>query len=120
MNLLYNAGTIPSALMAAALQQQDFLCRIFGKCLAGDSLDREIGSVIGQGIPNVAKLFTYARYNAELSRDGLDALGLEHINPVHVQQMDSVDHIGEMQEVGQALAEQKVKCEHFAGFPAVR
>jgi hypothetical protein len=119
MNLLYNAGTIPCALMAAALHQQDFLCRIFGKCVAGDLLDREIGSVIGQGIPNVRTLFTYVRYNAELSRDGLDALGLEHINSVHVQQMDSVDHIGEMQEVGQTLAQQKVKAEHFAGFPAM-
>jgi uncharacterized protein len=118
MNLLYNAGTIPSALMAAALHEQDFLCRIFGKCLAGDLLDREIGTVIGQGIPDVPKLFTYARYNAELSREGLDALGLEHINPGHVQQIDSVDHIGEMQEVGQTLAQQKVKAEHFAAFPA--
>jgi hypothetical protein len=118
MNLLYNAGTIPSALMAAALHEQDFLCRIFGKCLAGDLLDREIGSVIGQGIPDVPKLFTYARYNAELSREGLDALGLEHINAGHVQQIDSVEHIGEMQEVGQALAQQKVKAEHFSAFPA--
>jgi len=117
MNLIYNAGTIPSALMAAALHEQDFLCRIFGKCVAGDLLDREIGTVIGQGIPDVPKLFTYTRYNAELSREGLDALGLEHINPAHVQQMDSVDHIGEMQEVGRAVAEQKVKAEHFAGFP---
>lgn len=117
MNLLYNAGTIPSALMAAALYEQDFLCRIFGKCLAGDLLDREIGSVIGQGIPNVPKLFTYARYNAELSREGLDALGLEHINSRYVQQIDSVDHIGEMQEVGRTLAQQKVKSEHFAAFP---
>ena len=117
MNLIYNASTIPSALMAAAMHEQDFLCRIFGKCLAGDLLDREIGSVIGQGIPNVPKLFTYARYNAELSREGLDALGLEHIKPVHVQQMDSVDHIDEMREVGQTLAQQKVKAEHFAGFP---
>src|SRR6266550_1124670 len=118
MNLLYNAGTIPSALMAAALHEQDFLCRIFGKCLVGDMLDREVKTVIGQGIPNVPKLFTYARYNAELSREGLDALGLGHINPAHVQQIDSVDHIGEMQEVGQALAQQKVKAEHFAAFPA--
>jgi hypothetical protein len=59
-------------------------------------------------------------FRAELSREGLNALGLEHINPVHVQQMDSVEHIGEMQEVGQTLAEQKVKAEHFAGFPAAR
>ena len=103
--------------MAAALHEQDFLCRILGKCLAGDLLDSEVGTVIRQGVPNVPKLFTYARYNAELSREGLDALGLDHINPVHVQQMDSVDHIGEMQEVGRALAQQKVKAEHFAGFP---
>jgi hypothetical protein len=60
MNLIYNAGTIRSALIAAALHEQDFVCRIFGKCLAGDLLDREIGTVIGQGIPNVPKLFTYA------------------------------------------------------------
>jgi uncharacterized protein len=50
----------------------------------------------------------------------LDALGLEHINPLHVQQMDSVDRIGEMQEVGWAVAEQKIKAEHFAWFPRPR
>ncbi|MEO7317917.1 MAG: patatin-like phospholipase family protein [Chthoniobacteraceae bacterium] len=121
MNLLYNAGTIPSALMAAALNEQDFLCRIFGKCLAGDALDREIGDVIGQGIKDAPKLFTYMRYNAELSREGLDALGLPHIEPRHVQQMDSVEHISEMQEVGRAVAAQKVSGEHFAGFaPAAK
>ena len=117
MNLLYNAGTIPSALMAAALHEQDFLCRIFGKCLAGDPLDREVGTVIGQGIRDVPKLFTYARYNAELSREGLDALDLRHIEPAFVQQMDSVAHIAEMQEVGRAVAAQKVSAAHFAGFP---
>jgi len=35
-----------------------------------------------------------------------------------IQQIDSVEHIGEMQEVGQALAQQKVKTEHFSAFPA--
>ncbi len=118
MNLLYNASNIPAALMGAALHEQDFLCRIFGRCLAGDPLDSEVGDVIGQGIPNAPKLFTYARYNAELSRAGLDALGLTHTHPAHVQQMDSVDHIAEMQEVGRAVAERKVKAAHFAAFPA--
>ena len=118
MHLLYNAGTIPSALMAAALNEQDFLCRIFGKCLAGDPLDREIGTVIGQGIPDVPKLFTYVRYNADLSRPGLDALGLQKIQPAHVQQMDSVEHLAEMQQVGKAVAAQKVSATHFAAFPA--
>jgi len=36
MNLLFNAGSIPSALMFAALTEQDFLCRVFGDCLVGD------------------------------------------------------------------------------------
>lgn len=117
MNLLYNAGTIPRALMSAALHEQDFLCRIFGNCLAGDPLDGELGDVIGQGIPNVPKLFTYARYDTELSREGLDALGLNAISPAHTQQMDSVEHIREMQAVGRAVAERKVKPEHLAKFP---
>ena len=117
MNLIYNASNIPSALMAAALHEQDFLCRVFGKCLAGDLLDRELGDVIGQGIKDAPKLFTYVRYNAELSREGLDALGLQRINPGHVQQMDSVDHISEMQEVGRAVGV-KVAIEHFNGFTA--
>jgi patatin-like phospholipase/acyl hydrolase len=117
MNLIYNAGNIPSALMAAALHEQDFLCRIFGKCLSGDPLDREIGDVIGKGIPGVAKLFTYVRYNAELSREGLNTLGLPHLDPAHVQQLDAVEHVGKMQEVGQAVAAQKVRADHFASFP---
>jgi hypothetical protein len=32
--------------------------------------------------------------------------------------MDSVAHIGEMQQVGRVVAEKKVKAAHLAGFPA--
>jgi uncharacterized protein len=116
MNLLYNASRIPSALMAAALNEQDFLCRVFGKCLLGEMLDREVGDVIGQGIPGMAKLFTYVRYNVELSREGLNTLGLEKIEPAHVQQIDSYRYIEEMQEVGRAAASKQVIASHFAGF----
>jgi len=116
MNLLYNASSIPSALMFAALNEQDFLCRVFGKCLAGDELDLEIGDMIGKRGPVATKHFTYVRYNAELTSKGLAALGLKDIKPENVQQLDSVEHIGELQRVGKAVAEQKVKAEHFAGF----
>lgn len=116
MNLLYNAGNVPGALMGAALHEQDFLCRTFGDCLAGELLDRELGCVIGQGIENVPKLFTYIRYNPELSREGLDALNLKDIDPASVQPMDSVEHLPEMQRVGVAAGEQLVKPEHFARF----
>ncbi len=118
MNLIYNASSLPSALMYAALNEQDMLCRIFGKCLAGDVLDREVGDLIGaKGPVGPGKLFTYVRYNAELTRSGLDALGLHDIDPKDVQQLDSVAHIPELQRIGQAVAERKVKVEHLAALP---
>ncbi|MGE3154235.1 MAG: patatin-like phospholipase family protein [Nitrospiraceae bacterium] len=116
MNLLYNAGSIPSALMFAALNEQDLLCRVFGKCLAGDPLDREVGDLIGARSAVSPKLFTYMRYNAELSRTGLDALGLTDIEPKDVQKLDSVEHIDQLQRVGQAVAKEKLRAEQFQGF----
>lgn len=116
MNVLYNASSIPSALMAAALNEQDFLCRVFGKCLAGDPLDREVGNMIGTRGPVQPRLFTYLRYNAELTRQGLEGLGLTAIEPKNVQQLDSIEYIADLQAVGSAVADQKVSLDHFTGF----
>jgi uncharacterized protein len=116
MNVLYNASSLPSALMFAALNEQDFLCRVFGKCLAGDPLDRELGDMIGKRGPTQHKLFTYVRYNAELTRAGLNELGLGDVEPTNVQQLDSVEFVKDLQRVGETVAERKVKAEHFAGF----
>jgi hypothetical protein len=116
MNLIYNAGSIPSALMFAALNEQDFLCRVFGKCLAGDPLDREVGDLMGAASPAGQKLFTYLRYNAELTSEGLSALGLSGIEPNNVQKLDSVDYIPDLQRIGKAIGAIKIKEEHFANF----
>ena len=116
MNLLYNASSIPSALMFAALNEQDLLCRVFGKCVAGDILDREVGDLKNAKGPTASKLFTYMRYNADLSERGLADLGLSGINPKDVQQLDSVEHIDKLERVGQAVAKFKVFPEHFKGF----
>jgi hypothetical protein len=117
MNLLYQAGSIPSALMYAALMEQDVLCRVFGDTLAGCDIDRELGDLKDAAGPVNEKLFTYARYNAELSEDGLKQLGLSQIRPEHVRQMDSVEFIPELQAVGQKVAELEIKPEHFDRFP---
>ncbi len=116
MNLLYNASSIPSALMAAALNEQDFLCRVFGNCLAGDALDREVGDMIGKRGPVQPKLFTYVRYNAELTRAGLESLDLADIEPRNVQQLDSIEYIADLQRVGRTIASRKVSMDHFTGF----
>ncbi len=116
MNLIYNAGSIPSALMFAALNEQDLLCRVFGECLAGDPLDREIGDLMGVTGPVGQKLFTYLRYNAELTSEGLKALGLSGIEPKNVQKLDSIDYVADLQRIGKAIGSMKIKEEHFAGF----
>jgi patatin-like phospholipase/acyl hydrolase len=116
MNLIYNAASIPSALMFAALNEQDLLCRVFGKCLEGDPLDREVGDLKGATGPVGQKLFTYLRYNAELTPDGLKALDLSGIEPQNVQKLDSIDHIPHLQRIGKAVGSMRVKEEHFADF----
>jgi hypothetical protein len=124
MNLLYNAGSIPAALMYAASNEQDLLCRAFGSTRWGDELDREVGTMMDPVPPlpcaepatGSYKMFTYVRYNALLSDKGLKALGLPNIVPAHVQKMDSTDHIRQMTEIGRAAATASVRKEHFNGF----
>ena len=113
MTLLFNASEIPSALMYAALNEQDLLCRVFGECVEGPPLDREIGTLMPSRGPLDAKLFRYARYNAELTPEGLRDLGCGSIDPKKVQQLDAVDAIGDLRKIGKAVAAQRVKAAHF-------
>jgi hypothetical protein len=76
----------------------------------------EPGKLVGHRGPVEPKLFTYLRYNAALTREGLDTLGLPQIKPQEVQQLDSVDHVLELQQVGTAVAQRQVDKQHFAKF----
>jgi hypothetical protein len=116
MNVLFNATSVPAALMSAALHEQDLLCRVFGRCRHGAVLDHEIGDLIGdEGGLAGPRRFSYARYNAELTSSGLDALGLADIRAEDVQKLDSVDHIRDLQRIGRRAA-REVRIDHFAGF----
>jgi patatin-like phospholipase/acyl hydrolase len=118
LNLLYNAQSIPSALMFSASNEQDLLCRVFGNCKSGAMIDREVWDLTGEYGRGVVdpKLFTYMRYNAELTKEGLTALGLPNVKPANVQQLDSIDHIDELQAVGRAVGDRDVKIADFEGF----
>ena len=121
MNLLYNATTIPSALMFAASNEQDLLCRMFGRCLAGDPIDREVGDMLATTAslsngPVNPKLFTYMRYNAELTDSGLGALGVKKLDARKIQTMDDAGNLKGLQKIGRAVASKRVKSSHFAGF----
>jgi len=117
MHLLYHAPRLPLVLMASASAQQDLLCRAFGRCLFGDPLDSELGDLQGEAGAGAVdrKLFTYVRYNVELSRSGLDSIGLREIRIADVGPLDAVRHMDDLRQIGQAAAGE-VRKEHFAKF----
>jgi uncharacterized protein len=115
LHLGYNAQNIPSALMFAALNQQDVLCRVFGDCRVGHHLELELGDLRNEPGPVGKKLFTYLRYNTALTLDGLRSLGLQDIDPEGVQRLDSVDHLDELALIGDRLGD-TVDPLHFKGF----
>jgi patatin-like phospholipase/acyl hydrolase len=121
LSLLDHAKSIPSALMNAASAGQDMSCRIFGECRFGGRIDREFGTgVVGAGGSSnwtAPKLFTYVRYDPEVTKEGLAALGLLNTSPEHVQVMDSVEFIGDIRSVGEKFAAKYVSPAHFANFP---
>ena len=63
--------------------------RVWGK-LASRFDDNENEIPLSQAL---GRRFLCARYNADLSRDGLNALGLPDIEPGKVQNLDSIDYI---------------------------
>jgi uncharacterized protein len=122
-----NAAHLPGVLMGGAAIDQDINCRAIGRCVFGEPIDREIGDMIPrQGDPlkggvvpleeDCRRQFLYARYNPDVSRGGLDALGLNKIDPDHVQALDQIEYINEMQRVGRKYAETFVDMTPFRRF----
>jgi hypothetical protein len=122
-NLAANLASIPSALMYGAQVDQDINCRVVGRCVYGDPIDREMRDLIprdesGEPIPlshDLGRAFLYARYNAELTSPWLHSIGLGDIDPSHVSKLDSVDYIDDLRRVGRKVAEQ-VRLAHFGPF----
>jgi hypothetical protein len=103
--------------MYGALVDQDINCRTVGRCVYGAPIDRELGDLIPREplSQDLGRAFLYARYNAELTRAGLDAMGLPDIDPDQVSKLDSVQYIPELRRVGQKVGDE-VKIEHFGTF----
>ena len=107
-NLLGNAAAIPASLMNAMSIDQDLNCRTVGRCAHGSVIDRELLDLICREsaddwtleritkaplIPlsqDLGRAFLYARYNADLSQEGLEVMGLGNLNPEDVQKLDAV------------------------------
>src|SRR5262245_9162780 len=91
-NVLANLLNTLGAVMNQAQVDQDMNCRSVGRCTYGLELDREFGDGVprdtaGNKIPlteDLGRAFLYARYDAALTRKGLDDLGLNNIDPDQV------------------------------------
>ncbi|MBA2760493.1 MAG: patatin-like phospholipase family protein [Segetibacter sp.] len=123
-NLLDAAKGLPNNMMYAMQIDQDINCRTVGRCTYGAPIDRELNYMIpkdehGNIYPlsqDTKRHFLYARYNADLSPEGLAELNLATINSDDVRKLDSVDFIDDLQTVGKAAADQQVRIEHFGSF----
>jgi hypothetical protein len=71
-----------------------------------------------QAIPldvDQGRAFLYARYNADLSSEGLVRLGFSSVDPEKVQKLDAVDQMDNLLAIGQA-ASQQIQLAHFGSF----
>jgi hypothetical protein len=132
-NIVSTVAGLPGALMYGIQVDQDINCRTAGRCTYGAVLDREMLDLVPRQVQlemnmeeqlaaspiplstDLGRQFLYARYNADLSRRGLDALGFRDLDPVSIQKMDEVKNIPALLEVGQAAGE-AVNPSHFGEF----
>lgn len=115
VNFLKALPAAAHALMYTSAVEQDLMCRSFGRVVAGDAVDSEVGDLSGENVIGGRALFTYARYNADLTGRGLERLGLSYDKRVTFS-LDCLDSIQACIEVGQRVAERSVAPEHFDGF----
>ncbi|MBY0557141.1 MAG: patatin-like phospholipase family protein [Burkholderiaceae bacterium] len=117
LNLLYDAKELTPSMILSAVHEQDLLCRTFGRCLYGPPIDKEVGDMVGLPALGGRSLFSYVRYNADLTAAGLAELGCTGIDPASVQEMDSVAHLDSLAAVGRQIARVQLRDEHFFHFP---
>jgi hypothetical protein len=132
-NIVSTVAGLPGELMYGILVEQDVNCRTVGRCTYGAHLDREILDLVPRQLQegmsmedqykaplvplstDLGRRFLYARYNADLSRKGLDALGFPDVDPDKIQKMDAVENIPSLLAIGQKAGD-CVSASHFGPF----
>jgi len=114
-NIATGAITMLNGLLSAVETDQELSCRTIGRCMFGESIDREVGDLVRRDAStDTGRSFLYVRYNAMLTRFGLEALGVLHVDPSQLR-MDSIDSLDDLAEIGRAVARQ-VSLDHFGRF----
>ncbi|RKE24324.1 patatin-like phospholipase [Paraburkholderia sp. BL23I1N1] len=104
------------SLMFASTTEVDMQCRGFARVLAGDDIDGEVGNLSSEAPIGGTPLFSYMRYNALLTPEGLEAIGCADLAN-NAFRLDDVNAMAACSEIGEAVGRLQVKPEHFASFP---
>jgi len=122
-NLIFDAKNTLGSVMSGAAVDQDLNCRSIGRCTFGHHMDNEIGDLIPRDAAgnrvsldaDTGKQFLYARYNFEVTREGLNSLGLHDVDVDNVNQLDSVDGMDDLERIGEAIGNQ-INADDFGSF----
>jgi uncharacterized protein len=99
------------ALIDSNGQQQDLLCRSFGRCQWGEPIDTEVGDMIVEELAEADhRHFLYSRYNHNITPDEIKQAA--HIPDFF--EVDSLNAIPFWQKLGREFAEKSVRIEHLA------
>lgn len=116
LDVLAAATKTFTALVEGTTQQQDFLCRIIGRCLYGPIIDSEVGELIDAApgvegrLPAQSRRFTYVRYNTDFDSPEFVPVLRKYSGDVP---MDRTSLIPALQTLGQSYAKSKVRPEHL-------
>jgi hypothetical protein len=102
--------------MRGASVGQDLVCRSLARTRAGEEIDREFGSRLDAIAPGGRNLFTYVRYDADLSDESLAALGVSRRDARELRRLDAVGAMSQLREVGRSVAARVDVETHLADF----
>jgi hypothetical protein len=120
-NIVSTMIGLPGALMYGASVDQDINCRVVGRCVHGSPLDQELGDMVPRDsqdreVPlaqDLGRHFLYARYNADLSKAGLEQLGVSDVDDEAVRKLDGVDQVDNLLRIGQAAGKEVQLVKQF-------
>ena len=115
-NILFHARKLPTVFMNGSNIEGSRLCQVLGVKRHAPCIDAEFDDDAVRDQRPDHPAFSYVRYNADISRGALQAIGRD-IRPDRVAKLDAArdDDIAALKQIGEHAAGQ-VQIGHFAGF----
>ena len=117
IDAIVDAKNLVSSVMNGSSIGQDLVCRALGRTRVGAEIDAEFGSRLN--VPGIGgtSLFSYVRYDADLSDASLANAGIRSPQAQQrVRKLDSVEAMEDLRTVGRRLAASVDVETHFTGF----